>query len=497
MFSFLRSIPPEVADELERLRKLEELYGPAAKLADRLGQMIEEYETITQRYDEVVSQLEIGERAITLAERELQLRNNIQQLEAKAAQKFETLTHEYTAMVRRRDELAATLSAYGALDDLAKLEGSLRAQITNLNDQIASKHAELNDATASVEQHKTRQELTELGLYEPVFSYDTSAAYEHAIRENAAEQKAMVLSGQACVCATRWALDGNTRAGDAIVKKITSLALRAFNNECEVLIARATWRNYDAMRKQIERSFSKINSFVSMHKIELTPKYLTLKLAQLTLTHEHAQKLKQEKDTLRRERELERENERAEREYQQAIAKANEEEARYQRALEKARAELGEHDSSQLRDRISELEAKLARATAERERAKSMAQMTRSGYVYVISNIGSFGETVFKVGMTRRLDPMERVLELGDASVPFAFDVHCLIWTADAPGLESELHRRLDDHRVNRINYRKEFFSVDLETVRDVVKACAPDATFVAQATAEQYYQSIQFRAEG
>ena len=146
-----------------------------------------------------------------------------------------------------------------------------------------------------------------------------------------------------------------------------------------------------------------------------------------------------------------------------------------------------------MEQRIAILEQQLAEAEAKEERAKSMAEQTRKGHVYVISNIGSFGEDVYKIGLTRRLEPMDRVKELGDASVPFPFDVHAMIYTDDAPALETALHREFHSQRVNAVNIRKEFFSVDLEEIKDAVeKIAGVDAEFKMTALAEDYYESLR-----
>jgi len=127
----------------------------------------------------------------------------------------------------------------------------------------------------------------------------------------------------------------------------------------------------------------------------------------------------------------------------------------------------------------------------EKERSISQAQLTKAGYVYVISNIGSFGENVFKVGMTRRLEPQERVDELGDASVPFQFDVHAMIYRENAPEFETELHQELEPFRVNKINPRKEFFRVSLAEIEKIAQKYKADVAITKLAEAKEYRQSL------
>lgn len=192
--------------------------------------------------------------------------------------------------------------------------------------------------------------------------------------------------------------------------------------------------------------------------------------------------------------EEEREEREAQREYERAIKKALKDEEKAQEALEQKKREIAEAQTQEkiqkLQEQIQGLEKALVEARELRERAMSMAQQTKIGYVYVISNIGSFGKDVYKIGMTRRLDPMERVLELSNASVPFPFDVHTFIYSEDAPSLEADLHRRFDAKKVNSINYRKEYFHVTLDEIKAALKEKGVDAQFVDEPDAFQYRES-------
>ena len=192
--------------------------------------------------------------------------------------------------------------------------------------------------------------------------------------------------------------------------------------------------------------------------------------------------------------EEEREEREAQREYERAIKKALKDEEKAQEALEQKKREMAETQTQEkiqkLQEQILGLEKALVEARELRERAMSMAQQTKIGYVYVISNIGSFGKDVYKIGMTRRLDPMERVLELSNASVPFPFDVHTFIYSEDAPALEADLHRRFDAKKVNSINYRKEYFHVTLDEIKAALKEKGVDAQFVDEPDAFQYRES-------
>jgi hypothetical protein len=189
-----------------------------------------------------------------------------------------------------------------------------------------------------------------------------------------------------------------------------------------------------------------------------------------------------------------REEEQAQRELERARLDAEKEEKRYQDALAKARLEAEKAvgaKQEKLLGQVAELERKLAEAEARKARAIAQAQLTRSGHVYVISNVGAFGEEVFKIGMTRRLDPFERVKELGDASVPFEFDVHAVIYSDDAPGLENKLHRQFHWRRVNRVNERKEFFRVGIDEIAAAVRAERAEIEIVRAPEAAEYRKTL------
>src|SRR6185312_3163119 len=219
-------------------------------------------------------------------------------------------------------------------------------------------------------------------------------------------------------------------------------------------------------------------------------------LQEMSLNYEYQQRKNEEKEEQRRIREQMREEEKAQRDFERAKQEAEDEERRFQRALEKARKELSENENAadihMLQESVRSLELKLQEAKQEKERAISMAQQTKVGHIYIISNIGSFGEDIYKIGMTRRLDPEDRVRELSDASVPFYFDIHATIHSEDAPQLEYDLHQQFKDRRLNRVNMRKEFFKVPLEEIETFVnKHTAATITFTKLAEAREYRETM------
>lgn len=338
-------------------------------------------------------------------------------------------------------------------------------------------------------------ELAELGFYKPHFNYDTSEEYKKQIVEIRARQKEMLSEKTAITCRTEWTVEGSKAKGRTMSNRAIRLAARAFNNECDAAIAQVAWNNAERMEARIKKAFEAINKLNESITVEISPAYLDLKVKELELAHEYQEKKRQEKEE---QAEIRRQM-REEAKLQQEVEKTLREEERYKALLEAARKEAaGAADAKrrELEKKIVTLEQELADAHEKSEHAVSMAQQTRVGHVYIISNRGSFGTDIFKIGMTRRLDPYDRVKELGDASVPFGFDVHAIIYSKDAPTLENALHRAFDGERVNLANTRKEFFRVGLDRIRAAVRSQVPDAEFYEQAEAREYKETVALQVQ-
>ncbi|WP_374556558.1 DUF4041 domain-containing protein [Aquitalea pelogenes] len=285
-------------------------------------------------------------------------------------------------------------------------------------------------------------------------------------------------------------------------RKLTAIrfVLDAFNGKVDSILSRAKVDNFGILEQQIKDACALVNNNGSAFRgARITPAYLDARLTELKwLTAVNALR-EQDKEEQRRIREQIREEEKARREIERALKEAAKEEETLHRAMEKARAQVAkatEAQRAELQAKLAELEGKLQEAEARNQRALSMAQQTKAGHVYVISNIGSFGEHVYKVGMTRRLEPLERVKELGDASVPFPFDVHAMIWCEDAPALEYALHKRFAEAQVNKVNPRKEFFRLPLQELRQVVAEHDIDAAWTMTAKAAEYRESLAIEQE-
>lgn len=271
--------------------------------------------------------------------------------------------------------------------------------------------------------------------------------------------------------------------------------LRSFNTECDYLFSSLTSRNYDNYHKKIVRSYETLNKIYKVDNVEITRQYLQIKLEKLNLINERAIKIEQEKALQREIKEQMKEEEKVRRELEQQEKKIAKEETQFSNEIKNLfkRLEKSQNDIEKelYADKIKELEEKVKQLEADKKDVENRKLNTRAGYVYVISNIGSFGEGIYKIGLTRRLEPYDRVKELGDASVPFEFDVHAMIFSDDAPTLESTLHRHFRDRELNKVNHRKEFFKVDIDEIEEVVKNNHNNTVeFTKIPVAEQYWES-------
>ncbi|WP_289038876.1 DUF4041 domain-containing protein [uncultured Zobellia sp.] len=402
-------------------------------------------------------------------------------------------------------ERQALLSKYSKIIDLKKEVETvtnelqvLRTNMETLETRYEKGRKLYNELVSETELYENRLELMSYGHYEPIFDFETADSYKEEIYKVKALQKEMISNKTAITCYTQWYVEGSASKGTAMTNRQMKLMLRAFNNECDALISKVKWNNILNIKVRILKSINSINALGKSNQILINEEYWHLKEKELELTHEYSLKKYEEKEAQREERARIREEEKAQRDYNIAKRKAEKEEAMYQKALEKAKHDLGLVDGEELvklQSQISDLETNLSIARHQKERALSMAQQTKSGYVYVISNIGSFGENMYKIGLTRRLEPLDRVKELGDSSVPFKFDVHALIFSTNAPALEYQLHQVFKERSVNLINFRKEFFKVSLDEIeKEVNKILDKNIEFVRTSEAKEFKESVSIR---
>jgi chromosome segregation ATPase len=339
--------------------------------------------------------------------------------------------------------------------------------------------------------------LQEFGLYEPLYDFATSDEYKTRLNQIRDMQKEMIKGNTAAVCEIEWTIDGDKRKGKTFTTNNIKQILRSFNTECENAIDRVKFNNIDSMKARIQKSYDDLNKINSSNKVTITYDYLNLKMNEIHLAIEWAMKKQEEKEELRRLKEEQREQAKAAKEMEEARKEIEKEQNHYNNVLKKLGDQIEQAKTEEQKKALIEKKDAISHQIEELDKALKdvdyRAANMKAGYVYVISNIGSFGEHVYKIGMTRRLDPMDRIYELGDASVPFNFDVHAMVFSDDAPSLEAALHRAFDKKKLNMINTRREFFRVTLDEIEKVIKKHYDKTVdFCRTPPAEQYRESMR-----
>ena len=377
----------------------------------------------------------------------------------------------------------------------------LNATIQGQQNQLGQINAEIQRKQAAIIQMDDTILFQEFGLYQPTYSFCNAEEYKCRLDQIREQQKQMIKAGTAVVGNMNWTVNGSQSQGKKMVKDMQKLLLRAFNGECDEVVSKVKYSNFEQSKKRIVSSCEAISKLGAMMNISISPLYQSLKIQELTLAFEYATKKQEEKEAQRAAREQMREEAKLQKEIAEARKKAEKEQTHYQTALSKLNKQIEQASPEEvpaLMEKKSEIEKQLVEIDKSMQEIDYREANQRAGYVYVISNIGSFGENVYKIGMTRRLDPTERVDELGDASVPFNFDIHAMIFSDDAPALEAALHRAFDSRKVNMVNRRREFFNVTLDEIKAVVRQNFDQtAEFIDVADAEQFRISQKMRQQG
>lgn len=392
--------------------------------------------------------------------------------------------------------------------DLINLQEQLRQakdQHNQLMENIAKAASDLRQIYDSVESRKKQIinldeqiMLQEFGLYEPRFKFCTAEEYKVQLAVIREKQKNAIKNKMATTGSPNWSLNGSTAQGQKMLKDVQKLLLRAFNSECDELVDKLKYNNYPQSVKKIMTSWETISKLGAAISISITTYYRDLKFEELSLALEYQQKKQAEKEEQKELRESLREQARLQKELEDERKKLEKEQSHYQNAFQKILQQIEsfkDSDDAYLLAKKTEIEARLTEITTAITQIDYRQANQKAGYVYVISNVGSFGEGVYKIGMTRRLDPIERIDELSDASVPFNFDVHAMIFSEDAPKLEAALHNAFSDKKVNMVNTRREFFNVTLDEIKSVIKKnYDKTAEFADVADAEQYWISLEMK---
>ncbi len=388
--------------------------------------------------------------------------------------------------------------------NINELLSNLQGREAELTEIIAHKEAEVRQLQDRVDERKEEIIILDdeilyqsFGLYTPLYDLASSEEYKEKLSEIRKKQKEMIKDKTAVLSFTSWTVNGSVQAGNKMTNDNIKQILRSFNTECENVVDRVKFNNFESMYNRIEKSFAKLNSLNESNAIAIQQSYLDLKFEELSLAYEYQLKKQEEKDELRMIREQQREDAKVAKEIEEKRREIEKEQQHYSNVLrrldEQINAEKSQERLQLLISKKQEIEENLVDLDLALKEVDYREANQKAGYVYIISNIGAFGENVYKIGMTRRLDPQERIDELGNASVPFRFDIHAMIFSDDAPRLENALHRAFDNNKINAMNTRKEFFNVTLEEIEEVVKRNHDKTVdFVKVPPAQQYRESLK-----
>lgn len=386
------------------------------------------------------------------------------------------------------ENLRAWAEQYKVLDavQIAAETARLAEERERVRIQIREEQAALADVQTRVVETSEIAVLQEVGIYEFRHRLEDAVAYKSALDQLKDNLKTLARNDRAVLCHTTWTIEGSTQKGAKMAKDISKLMLRAYNSEADVLVRTMKPFMLDSAKDRLTKARETIAKLGSILNITISDEYHAQRLYELELTADYLVKAAEEKERIREERAQQKEEERVQRELEAEKSRLYKERQHYEAALAKLAADGDPGARAELESKLAEIDDSI-HGVEERE------ANIRAGYVYIISNVGAFGEHMVKIGLTRRLDPMDRVRELGDASVPFRFDVHAIIFSNDAVSLETQLHDRLADLRVNRVNPRREFFYATPEQVKEVLQSL--DGEFLLEYN--EFPEALEWRESG
>lgn len=420
---------------------------------------------------------------------------------------------DYLEIVKKTEQAQSLLDQINR--DRSRIENDI-ALLTKQKNDISHKLKELQDKYKLFEsldelQEEIKRKRKELlvvdeaalmesfALYKPTYALVTVEELKLKLEKNRQLQKDLIKNGSAAYGAQNWTVNNSAAQGKKLVDDMKKLCLRSFNNECEAAIAEVKFNNFDRCKARIDKSAEAVEKLGKIMSVSINPRYIQMKNDELKIALEYQIQKQREKDEQKEFRAQQREEARVARELEEARKDSLKEQQHYQNALDKVQKQIANCSNDTeldiLKEKQNELISRLGLIEEEIAQIDYRQANQKAGYVYIISNIGAFGENVYKIGMTRRLEPQERVDELGDASVPFNFDVHAMIFSDNAPALEAALHRTFNERRLNYINNRREFFHVSLDDIKQVVKDNHDKSVeFIDVPPADQYRETVKMR---
>lgn len=468
------------------------------KEKDSTSEEIEQRKQELENLDEKLAQKEAEkEEEINkkLSDKQEELDNIQQKLDDMEAERIAEVDNKIKT---RKEELENLDEKYEKLT--AEKEKELETKLHDANYDLVHTRQKYEEIKKDLVRAEDDLEMQEYGLYEPRYNFIHAVDYKERLDAVRNQQKQMIKDKTAAVGHTDWTMKGSEAKGRAFVNANIKQILRSFNNETTVLISKVKHSNIDNIENRINKTFTSLNNLYKREDVEITKGYLNLKLDELHLAYEYEVKKQEEKEELREAREREREEKKLQKELEKERKKFERENETINSEIEEAKAKMAQaaaEEKAKLEAEIAKLQEALEKNNEEVKKINEWKEKPGAGYVYIISNIGSFGEGVFKIGVTRRDNPEERIRELSSASVPFRFDTHVFIFSKNAYDLESELHERFDNQRVNKVNMRKEFFRISIDDVKKIVEENKGQVhSFIEHPDAEEYYDTLKIEKQ-
>lgn len=375
------------------------------------------------------------------------------------------------------------------IDGLNRYHADIDQEVTRLTAERDAVKAEAEALRAEVISLTSSLDMQEVGLFEYEHPAGNSVELSTELEMVRMKIKSAIKNGYASSATQNFTFNNSVTQGKRFVNTLTKLMLRAYNAEAENAIKTTKAGNLSTAQARLTRAVEQIAKNGSMIDLQITDHFHELRLKEIELAHRHMKALQRERELERDHKAELREQRKAEQELKKEQERLEKERTHYKTALAALQAK-GDNEG------VERMLAKLADVDRAIEDVDYRAANIRAGYVYVISNVGSFGANVVKIGMTRRLEPMDRVRELGDASVPFRFDVHALFFADDAVAIENTLHKEFSHTRINQVNMRREYFQTTPEQVLEALKQHQVEVVeFTLEPEAEEFKESENIRA--
>ena len=445
----------------KKLRQVEAAHVDAVAQNAALGNEIAELRTRVAELrgkDALALEAELCRSRTELAE----ARQRLVDANEEAARVRHEVEQQAAAVGEAAEKKAAGLLTQ-AEGQAAILRAGVEHELRQTRSQLDDLRVRLGQAQGQVVQTEKLALLQEAGIYEYRHPLADTVVYKAELSDLKDEIKSSVRNGSAVLASTFWTVNGSAVEGRKMVRDFSKLMLRAYNAEADNCVRSMRPHRLASSIERLDKSRETIARLGNTMSIRISDEFHGMRVRELELMSDYLAKVEEEKERIRAERERQRDEDVARREFERERARLAKEQAHWLGVQEK-------WSESNNIAKLTEARIKLDEIAAAIHDVESREANIRTGWVYVISNVGAFGDQMVKIGLTRRLDPKERVRELGDASVPFKFDIHALLFSEDAVSLENKLHQALDDRRVNRVNLRREFFRATPKEVLQVLE---------------------------